>query len=205
MDEAIESTIFKLCILSSMFTEYHALPARPGKTEIKMLHMAFAMRTSVFFEVFQTFIQHVWSEAQEQFYVSRVEFVHKMSEYPLSHFLESNTFRKMIALRMPESAEGIVKSKKKVVQSVVDSHNMGLMESQSRPDLGKYSYQASIYEKSEREMNKSVINSEYNKEMAELMMASTKSQEDNYCKYKSCCCCCVTVIIDQGGIGLIMF
>ena len=56
MDEAIEGTIFKLCILSSMFVEYHALPARPGKTEIKMLQMAFALRTSVFFEVFQTFI-----------------------------------------------------------------------------------------------------------------------------------------------------
>ena len=56
MDEAIESTIFKLCVLSSMFVEYHALPARPGKTEIKMLQMAFVLRSQVFFEVFQTFI-----------------------------------------------------------------------------------------------------------------------------------------------------
>ena len=56
MDSRIENTIFRLCILSSMFIEYHAMPARPGKTEIKMLHMAFAMRTSVFFDVFQTFI-----------------------------------------------------------------------------------------------------------------------------------------------------
>jgi len=52
MDNGIESTIFRLCILSSMFVEYHALPIRPGKTEIKMLHMAFALRTSVFFDVF---------------------------------------------------------------------------------------------------------------------------------------------------------
>ena len=69
MDSGIESSIFRLCVLSSMFVEYHALPTRPGKTEIKMLHMAFAMRTSVFFDVFQTFIQHVW-QAPEQFFVS---------------------------------------------------------------------------------------------------------------------------------------
>ena len=56
MDESVESIIFKICVLSNMFVEYHALPARPGKTEIKQLQMAFAMRTSVFFEVFQTFI-----------------------------------------------------------------------------------------------------------------------------------------------------
>ena len=59
MDEAVESITFKLCVLSSMFIEYHALPARAGKTEIKMLHLAFAMRTSVFLAVFHTFIQHV--------------------------------------------------------------------------------------------------------------------------------------------------
>ena len=52
MDESVESIIFKICVLSNMFVEYHALPARPGKTEIKQLQMAFAMRTSVFFEVF---------------------------------------------------------------------------------------------------------------------------------------------------------
>jgi hypothetical protein len=56
MDEAIEKITFKLCVLSSMFVEYHALPVRAGKTEVKMLQMAFAMRTSVFFEVYQTFI-----------------------------------------------------------------------------------------------------------------------------------------------------
>lgn len=37
MDEAIENITFKMCILSSMFIEYHALPVRAGKTEIKML------------------------------------------------------------------------------------------------------------------------------------------------------------------------
>ena len=62
MNEAIETTVFKICILSHSFVEHHALPARAGKTEIKMLHTAFALRTSVFFEVFQTFIQHVWSQ-----------------------------------------------------------------------------------------------------------------------------------------------
>ncbi len=37
MDEAIESTVFKMCTLASMLIEHHALPARPGKTEIKTL------------------------------------------------------------------------------------------------------------------------------------------------------------------------
>ena len=52
MDEAIESTIFKLCVLSSMLIESHALPARIGKSEVKMMQIAFAMRTNVYFEVF---------------------------------------------------------------------------------------------------------------------------------------------------------
>ena len=52
MDEAIESTIFKLCVLSSMLIEQHALPAKIGKTDVKMMHIAFAMRTNVYFEVF---------------------------------------------------------------------------------------------------------------------------------------------------------
>ena len=52
MSEAIEATTFKMCVLSSMFVEYHALPARAGKTEVKLLHMAYAMRSSAFFEVF---------------------------------------------------------------------------------------------------------------------------------------------------------
>lgn len=56
MDEAVESIIFKLCVLSNMLVEYHALPVRMGKTEVKLLQMAFAMRTSVYFEVFQSFI-----------------------------------------------------------------------------------------------------------------------------------------------------
>lgn len=114
MDSGIESSIFRLCVLSSMFVEYHALPTRPGKTEIKMLHMAFAMRTSVFFDVFQTFIQHVW-QAPEQFFVSQSDFVKRMSEYPLNRFLETTTFRKMIALRMPDSAAGIHKNRERMV------------------------------------------------------------------------------------------
>ena len=173
MDEGIESTIFKLCILSTMFTEYHALPARPGKTEVKMLHMAFAMRTSVFFEVFQTFIQHVWS-TQEQFYVSRKEFIEKMSEYPLTYFLEAATFRKMITLRMPDSASGIHKRRDKVQAAAANNSNVALLENQSRPNLEKYGYQASIYEKSEISMNKTIIDNEYSREM-QFMMASTKS------------------------------
>ena len=37
MDEAVEKTIFKMNLISSMFIEYYALPSRPGRTETKML------------------------------------------------------------------------------------------------------------------------------------------------------------------------
>lgn len=163
MDSGIESTIFRLCILSSMFVEYHALPTRPGKTEIKMLHLAFAIRTSVFFDVFQTFIQHVW-KAPEKFFVSQSDFINQMSEYPLNRFLETSTFRKMIALRMPDSAACIVKNRDKMVQSVADSSNVYQLESRSRPDLHKYSFKPSIYEKSERSLNMSLCYQQNNKD-----------------------------------------
>ena len=70
-----------------------------------------------------------------------------MSEYPLSHFLETTTFRKMIALRMPDSAARIHKNRDKVVKSVADAGNVRLLESQSRPNLNKFGFKASIYEK----------------------------------------------------------
>ena len=37
VDEAVEKTIFKMNLISSMFIEYYALPSRPGRTETKML------------------------------------------------------------------------------------------------------------------------------------------------------------------------
>ena len=86
VDDAIEKTIFKLSLLSSMFIEYFALPNRPGRTEVKMLQTAFAMRTNVLFKVFQTFIQHITKDP-EKFFLTRTEFLDRMSEYPLSHFL----------------------------------------------------------------------------------------------------------------------
>ena len=64
MDEAVESTIFKLCVLSSMFVAFHALPARAGKTEVKLLQTAFALRQNVYFKVFQTFIQHITKQPE---------------------------------------------------------------------------------------------------------------------------------------------
>ena len=53
------------------------------------------------------------------------------------------------------------------------------MESKSRPNLGKYGYKASIYEKSEISMNKTIIDTDFSRDM---MVASTKSQEENFCK-----------------------
>ena len=75
-----------MCVLSNSFVEYHALPLRPGRTEYKMLETAFAMRNNVFFKVFQTFIQHITVEP-EKFFVQRSEFLDRMREYPLKHFL----------------------------------------------------------------------------------------------------------------------
>lgn len=56
MDEHIESVIFKLCIISQMFIEYHALPPKKGRTEISLLQEAIKMRTNIFFEVYLTFV-----------------------------------------------------------------------------------------------------------------------------------------------------
>lgn len=78
IDSAIESIVFKLCLLSSLFIEYHALPTRPGKTEIKMILMAFAMRSNIYFKIMQTFIQRVW-QPPENYYVTRDDFVLRMS------------------------------------------------------------------------------------------------------------------------------
>ena len=62
-----------------------------------------------------------------------------MSEYPLSHFLKTITFRKMIAFKMSDSAAGIKKSQERVTKSVADVNNIRLLENKSRPNLGKYS------------------------------------------------------------------
>jgi len=58
---------------------------------------------------------------------------------------------------MPDSAHGIQKDKERFARSVADINNMGLLESQSRPNLVKYGFQSSIYEKSEKELNLTII------------------------------------------------
>ena len=90
-----------MCLISSSFIEYQALPARLGRTELKMLQTAFAMRSNVYFKVFQTFIQHVTLQP-EKFYVTRDEFIDRMGVYPLKHFLQPQTLRRMIPLQMPD-------------------------------------------------------------------------------------------------------
>ena len=179
MDEGIESTTFKMCIISSMFVEYHALPTRPGKTEIKMLQTAFAMRTSILFEVFQTFIQHVWTE-QEKFFVRREEFVAKMSQYPLSHFLMTSTFRKMIELRMPDQAQSIIKKTQRVIREAGPSgSNVQLLENKSRPNLDKYRHKPQMYEvtpvETTEKMNLSMVHKHSSDKQAMMMAASTAS------------------------------
>ena len=53
----------------------------------------------------------------------------------------------MISLRMPDTAAGILKSSDRVAKSATDANNLHLLESKTRPNLGKYAYQASLYEK----------------------------------------------------------
>ena len=73
----------------------------------------------------------MWLEP-EKFYVSRAEFVTKMSEYPLSHFLMTSTFRKMIALRVSDSPSKI---KKKMSQFEESKDGIRDLKSQSKPNL----------------------------------------------------------------------
>ena len=122
----------------------------------------------------------MWLEP-EKFYVSQREFVAQMSSYPLDQFLQPATFRKMIQLRMPDTAEGIQKSKKRVFSHTAaadERSNIRLLESKSRPKLEKYRHHAVVYEQSCQEMNVT-LTQEVSGENSILMMASTKSQEEN--------------------------
>lgn len=100
------------------------------------------MRQSVYFKIFQTFIQHLTVQP-EKFYISRSEFVGRMREYPLSHFISAQTFRNMIMLQMP-SAQGIMKSQQKFASN--NASSLALLESKSRPNLERYQLKPSIYE-----------------------------------------------------------
>ena len=154
VDEHVERNIFKMCILSSHFIEFYALPARLGRTEMKMLQTAFAMRSNVYFKVFKTFIQHLTLQP-EQFYVSRTEFEDRIGEYPLKHFLQPSTLRKMILLQMPEQAAGIMKSKAKLERSAEVDSSLDLLEIKSRPNMGRYRLRPNIYEKEEKQIEQS--------------------------------------------------
>jgi len=67
-----------------------------------------------------------------------------MNEYPLRHFLQSSTFRNMIALQMPQQASGIMRSKNKFIGN---EKSLSHQESRSRPNLERYHLRPSIYEK----------------------------------------------------------
>ena len=132
LDDTVENIIFKICVLSNSFVEYYALPLRPGRTEYRMLETAFAMRSNVYFKVFQTFIQHI-SVEPEKFFVQRGEFLDRMREYPLKHFLSPSTFRNMIALQMPQQATGIMRNKTKF--NAGNRMDLCRLEIKSRPKL----------------------------------------------------------------------
>lgn len=52
-----------------------------------------------------------------------------MSDYPLNHFLKAQTFRKMIELKMPDTAAGIQKNRERVARSAANSDELHLLES----------------------------------------------------------------------------
>ena len=56
------------------------------------------MRTSIYFNIFKTFVNHIWHETMIEHYATRAEFIGKMSVFPMNKFLDSTTQRKMIAL-----------------------------------------------------------------------------------------------------------
>ena len=96
-----------------------------------------------------------------------------MYEYPLNHFLSSVTFRRMIALRMSESAAGIQKTARKVISAAGHVDNIAQLENKSRPKLDKFAYQASIYEKDGKQEIQSFQNLDEPDEAR--MLASTQS------------------------------
>ena len=52
MDGHIESIMYKQCVISSLFIEYHALPAKAGKSEFAMLQMAIQFRSGLYYEIY---------------------------------------------------------------------------------------------------------------------------------------------------------
>ena len=60
MDGHIEIIMYKQCVLTSLFIEYHALPAKAGKSEFIMLQMAVKFRSGLYYEIYQEFINNLW-------------------------------------------------------------------------------------------------------------------------------------------------
>ena len=60
MDGHIENIMYKQCVMSSLFIEYHALPVKAGKSEFAMLQMAIQFRTGLYYEIYQEFINKLW-------------------------------------------------------------------------------------------------------------------------------------------------
>ena len=63
----------------------------------------------------------------------------------------------MIELKMPDSAAGIQKNRERVARSAANSNELHLLESQTRPNLAKFAYQASLYEKQEQALNATMV------------------------------------------------
>lgn len=118
----------------------------------------------------------MWLEP-EKFFVTRREFVHKMSEYPLNHFMRPETFRKMISIRMPSQSSRV---QKKFLQTIEESKDFQTLKAKTKPNLGQYGFKGQLYEESDK-MNMSLDQPVDKSTMR--MLASTKSGDEHYlCK-----------------------
>ena len=108
MDGHIENIMYKQCVMSSLFIEYHALPVKAGKSEFAMLQMAIQFRTGLYYEIYQEFINKLW-KTPNQFLLPQQEFVIRMQMQQMPMFVDPGALRQLINVNMnkrPVSKKG---------------------------------------------------------------------------------------------------
>lgn len=82
---------------------------------------------------------------------------------------------------MNESASEVISKQKRFAAKFPDMSNITELEKKSRPDIAKYGFKMSIFEISDKKVDISLTQ---NNRVADLMLASTASQENFFCKYQ---------------------
>ena len=98
-DAHIENIMYKQCVLSSLFIEYHALPIKAGKSEFTMLQMAIQFRSGLYYEIYQEFKNNIWSQPGQNL-LSCQEFVLRMQMQPMMMFIDPGAIRQLINVNM---------------------------------------------------------------------------------------------------------